>query len=130
MKRFLSAVVFILSAVFTGKVEAQAFPNPALLSTGQGAQGSLDPIWQVSGWYNTPPNPGSLTFTPALISNNCAPGSWVDPTTLAPPENNGNWITNPSYPCATNTSAGYIDYRLTVVLPPACNGESISAPGA
>ena len=112
---------------------AQTFPNPATLSTGQGPQGSYDPIWTVSEfWYptNPPPNPMTLNFTSALINYNCAPGAWVDAATLPPPVNNGNWITGPDANCATNTSAGYRYFRLTLNLPPDCNGFSVTVPGS
>ncbi|MFN7013492.1 MAG: hypothetical protein ACK4ON_04375, partial [Bacteroidia bacterium] len=61
-------------------VYSQVFPNPVTLSTGQGAQGTNDPIWQVSDWFYTlPQSPLTLNYVPAYISNNCAPGAWVDP---------------------------------------------------
>ena len=130
MRLLIHTLICVFLFVFTGKVHAQGFPDPALLSTGQGSQGSLDPIWQVSGWYaSSPPNPLSASYTSALISNNCAPGAWVNPGSLPPPVNNGNWITNPGYPCSSNTAAGYIYFRLTLTLPPTCNGVSISTAG-
>jgi hypothetical protein len=87
---------------------SQSFPNPSSLSTGQGAIGTLDPIWQVSPWYaSAPPNPIGLAYSPALINNNCAPGAWVNPGTLPAPINNGNWITGNDANCANNTTAGY-----------------------
>ena len=131
MRLFLFTLIFTLLIAFTERVHAQGFPNPVLLSTGQGTQGTLDPIWTVSGWYaSNPPNPMSATYTPALISNNCAPGAWVNPGSLPPPVNNGNWITNPSYPCSSNRSAGYIYFRLTFTLPQACDGRSITSIGS
>jgi len=126
-KILLSVFVFIIAA----KIFAQTFPNPATLSTGQGPIGSNDPIWQVSGLTpGVPPNPLSgVTFSPAVIDNNCAPGAWVDPASLPPPVNNGNWITSPGLPCATNPNPGYLYYRLTLNLPPDCAGSSVSTPG-
>jgi gliding motility-associated-like protein len=121
--------VFLLLSYFA---EAQNFPNPATLSTGQGAIGTNDPIWQVSAiTLGVPPNPvfGGVTFSPAVIDNNCSPSAWVDPASLPSPVNNGNWITSPGAPCATNGLAGYLYYRLTLNLPPDCNGNSVSTPG-
>lgn len=112
---------------------AQIFPNPAALSTGQGAIGTSDPIWQVSPLTaNVPPNPtsGSVSFSPAFIDNNCAPGAWVSPASLPAPVNNGNWITSPGFPCATNPLAGYLYFRLTLNLPADCGGNSVTNPGA
>ncbi len=130
MKTFLLAIALML--VFAGNVAAQAFPNPATLSTGQGTPGSFDPIWTVSQWYATnPPNPLGLTYGPALINNNCAPGSWVDPSTLPPPVNNGSWITGGSgTPCSNNTNDGYMYFRLTLDLPADCNGNSVATTGS
>ena len=109
---------------------AQNFPNPVTLSTGQGAIGALDPIWTCSEWFVTQPgSPVGATFQPALINNNCAPGSWVDPAALTPPMNNANWITGNEANCATNSSAGYRFFRLTLDLPPDCNGFSVTQPG-
>lgn len=121
--------LFILFACQIKVVQAQLFPNPATLSTGQGAIGTTDPIWLVSSWYSSPPNPMTISYVPALISNNCAPGSWVSPSNLPPPVNNGNWITNPNYPSASNTIHGYIVFRLTINLPPDCNGNSVAIAG-
>ena len=114
-----------------GGVRSQTFPNPATLSTGQGALGAADPIWRVSQfWYaSAPPNPMGLNYTSALINSNCAPGAWVDAASLPPPVNNGNWITGPDANCATNTNAGYRYFRLTLNLPPDCNGYSVTVPG-
>lgn len=126
--------LFVLLVLFSTKiVTAQTFPNPATLSTGQGPIGTTDPIWQVSTGLtpNIPPNPtsGAITFVPAYIDNNCAPGAWVDPASLPAPVNNGNWITSPGIPCATNPSSGYLYFRLTLNLPPDCAGNSVSNPG-
>lgn len=108
----------------------QTFPNPATLSTGQGAPDSLDPIWLVSQWYpNNPPNPMGLIYGPALINNNCAPGSWVTPSSLPSPINNGNWITGTSTPCNNNTNDGYIYFRLQLNLPSTCNGNNVATNG-
>lgn len=71
----------------------------------------------------------TLNYTSALINYNCAPGAWVDASTLPPPVNNGNWITGPDANCATNTNAGYRYFRLTLDLPPDCNGFSVTVPG-
>jgi gliding motility-associated-like protein len=122
--------VFVLF-VMSERVNAQAFPNPATLSTGQGTPGTLDPIWTVSGWFSSnPPNPMGLSYSAALINNNCAPGSWVDPATLPPPTNNGNWITGQGGACNNNTNDGYIYFRLTLNLPSDCNGNSVATTGS
>ncbi len=125
MKIYAFYFLFILSTL----THAQSFPDPVKLSTGQGIQGALDPIWKISDWYSSPPNPMSIAYGPALISNNCAPGAWVDPTKLPSPINNGNWISAPGFSCVTDTAAGYIAYRLTLNLPASCNGNSIGDPG-
>lgn len=126
MKRLIICISFLCSVYG----HAQTFPNPSTLSTGQGPIGSLDPIWQVSPWYTaSPPNPIGLSYSPALINNNCAPGSWVNPATLPPPVNNGNWITGNDANCANNTTAGYRYFRLTLNLPADCNGSSIAVSG-
>ena len=128
IKALLFIIIFVMGTIKT--VYSQQFPDPATLSTGQGAPNTLDPLWVVSPWYsNLPPNPIGLSYNPALINNNCAPGSWVDPTTLPPPVNNGNWITGSESPCATNTNDGYRYFRLAINLPPDCNGYSISTQG-
>jgi len=111
------------------KSNAQSFPNPATLSTGQGAQGTNDPIWQVSDWFYTlPQSPLALGYLPAYISNNCAPGLWVDPTTLPPPVNNGNWVSGSDMICTG--VMGYRFFRLTLNLPPDCNGNSLATQGS
>lgn len=126
MKRLLTFIC-LLSSLWGS---TQSFPNPATLSTGQGAIGSLDPIWLVSPWYTTsPPNPIGLTYSPALINNNCAPGAWVNPAALPPPVNNGNWITGNNANCGSNTVDGYRYFRLTLNLPPDCNGNSVAVSG-
>lgn len=126
MKFFLLIIIFIFASL--GNVHSQSFPNPATLSTGQGTPGSLDPIWSTSPWYaGSPPNPMGLPYSPALINNNCAPGAWVEPSTLPPPVNNGNWITSTGSPCTGG--AGYQYFRLTIDLPADCNGNSVTTPG-
>lgn len=126
MKNFLLITAFIFA--LSGNVHSQSFPNPATLSTGQGTPGSLDPLWTVSPWYaGSPPNPIGLSYTPGLINNNCAPGSWVEPSTLPPPVNNGNWISSSGSPCIGG--AGYQYFRLTIDLPADCNGNSVTTPG-
>lgn len=121
------AIYFLLFNI--NKLIAQQFPNPATLSTGQGAQGTNDPIWQVSDWFYTlPQSPLTLNYVPAYISNNCAPGAWIDPTTLPPPVNNGNWISGSDMICSGN--AGYRYFRLTLNLPPNCGNFSVTNPGA
>jgi gliding motility-associated-like protein len=126
MKRLLTFIC-LLSSLWGS---TQSFPNPATLSTGQGAIGTLDPIWLVSPWYTTsPPNPIGLTYSPALINNNCAPGAWVNPAALPPPVNNGNWITGNNANCGSNTVDGYRYFRLTLNLPPDCNGNSVAVSG-
>lgn len=122
--------LFSLEIIYSNTAMAQAFPNPVTLSTGQGAIGSFDPIWTVSPWFSSsPPNPMGLSFTPAVINNNCAPGSWVDPAGLPPPVNNGNWITGPGPNCSGNLNAGYLYFRLALDLPADCNGNSIATSG-
>lgn len=128
MKRYLLLIDFLLALCV--QVQAQSFPNPALLSTGQGAPGTIDPVWTVSPWYtNNPPNPLGLTYGQALINNSCAPGSWVNPATLPAPTNNGNWITAANDPCITNTIAGYLYFRLTLDLPASCDGRNLATAG-
>jgi gliding motility-associated-like protein len=129
MIKWITAVLLVLCLVYN--LNAQIFPNPATLSTGQGPVGTNDPIWQVSPLTpGVPPNPMSgINFVPAYIDNNCAPGSWVDPASLPPPVNNGNWITSPGQSCANNLADGYLYYRLTLNLPPDCAGRSVSTPG-
>jgi gliding motility-associated-like protein len=126
----MKKLLFLLFLIFTINGYSQLFPNPATLSTGQGVIGTFDPIWLVSPWYtSSPPNPIGLTYTPALINNNCAPGSWVDPASLPAPVNNGNWITGNEANCANNTADGYRYFRLTLDLPPDCNGNSVVVNG-
>lgn len=121
---------FILLICLSVDANAQSFPNPATLSTGQGAPGALDPLWLVSPWYSSnPPNPMGLSYSPALINNSCAPGFWVDPASLPPPVNNGNWITGSDASCASNINDGYRYFRLTINLPADCNGNSVTLPG-
>lgn len=128
MKRItLSTLLLLLLCQFS---IAQYFPNPATLSTGQGTPGTQDPIWLCSPWSTTiPGNPMGQTYGPTLINNNCAPGAWVDPASLTPPMNNGNWITGTESNCATNTAHGYRYFRLTLNLPPDCNGNSVTVQG-
>ena len=123
-------ILLILGLFFTSILSnAQTFPNPATLSTGQGAQGTNDPIWQVSDWfYALPQDPLVLAYVPAYISNNCAPGAWVDPAALPPPVNNGNWISGSDAPCTGNI--GYRFFRLILNLPLDCGGSSVTTPGA
>lgn len=124
------AITLVFLAVFSGRLNAQTFPNPATLSTGQGAPNTIDPLWLASPWYATsPPNPMGLTYIPTLINNNCAPGAWVDPASLPAPVNNGNWITGSDDNCATNTNSGYRYFRLPLNLPADCNGFSVTVPG-
>jgi len=125
-------VYYLLIVCFFGAFtsQGQTFPNPITLSTGQGPQGTFDPVWQVSEfWYATPPSPLGLNYSSALINSNCAPGAWVDASTLPPPTNNGNWITGPDADCANNTSDGYRFFRLALDLPPDCNGFSVTTAG-
>lgn len=105
---------------------AQTFPNAAQLSTGQGQPGQIDPLWLSSDWFDIPPtSPIGIAFDSCLINNSCAPGAWVDPTTLPPPVNNANWITGIDVPCDQNLGDGYQFFRLPLNLPSTCNGESI-----
>ncbi|MES2593079.1 MAG: PKD domain-containing protein [Bacteroidota bacterium] len=129
MKKNLLIIISLVA--WLGNIQSQTFPNPVTLSTGQGTPGSIDPLWVVSPWYTSnPPNPIGLTYGTALINNSCAPGAWVDPASLAPPMNNGNWITGSDAPCANNPFDGYRYFRLTLNLPPDCNGNSVTTPGA
>lgn len=127
--------IFLFSLFFWNtcahQVFAQTFPNPASLSTGQGPIGTVDPLWLASPWYTTlpVPNPMGLPYITTTINNNCAPGAWVDPATLPPPVNNGNWITGSDGDCATNTNSGYRYFRLTLDLPADCNGFSVTVAG-
>ena len=126
MKFFILTLFLLIS--LSGNVYSQSFPNPATLSTGQGSIGSIDPIWVVSPWYSSnPPNPMGLSYSSAVINNNCAPGSWVDPAALPPPVNNGNWISSSGTPCTGNT--GYLYFRLPLNLPADCNGNSVTTAG-
>ncbi len=127
MKKLVLVTVLIITLIGNGA--AQMFPNPATLSTGQGATNTLDPLWLISSWYTgSPPNPIGLSYNPALINNNCAPGAWVNPAALPSPVNNGNWITgSDNTPCTGQ--AGYRYYRLTIDLPPDCNGNSVTIAG-
>lgn len=122
-------LLFALYILTFGSAVAQ-FPNPATLSTGQGPVGTMDPIWLCSPWSASyPGNPMGETFAPTLINNNCAPGSWVDPSTLPPPINNGNWITGTEADCASNGISGFRYFRLPLNLPPDCNGNSVTVKG-
>jgi len=126
MKRLFAILLLVASA----NLNAQFFPNPATLSTGQGAPGTQDPIWLCSPWSSTiPGNPMGQTYGPTLINNNCAPGAWVDPASLPAPMNNGNWITGTESDCAANSTDGYRYFRLTINLPPDCNGNSVTVQG-
>lgn len=126
----MKKLIFLIFLVFSLNGYTQLFPNPTTLSTGQGPIGTLDPIWLVSPWYiSSPPNPIGLVYTPALININCAPGAWVDPTSLPAPVNNGNWITGNEADCANNALYGYRYFRLTLNLPPDCNGNSVADNG-
>lgn len=131
MKRKSIKLLFqLLPFLLCGVLNAQYFPNPTTLSTGQGTPGQQDPMWQCSPWSTTVPgNPMGQTYGPTLINNNCAPGAWVDPSALTPPMNNGNWITGTESNCATNTSHGYRYFRLALNLPPDCNGNSVTVQG-
>lgn len=131
IKRIIVQQLIIITVIFsTFNVTAQLFPNPADLSTGQGAPGTIDPLWLASPWYpTTPPNPIGLPYISTLINNNCAPGAWVDPASLPAPVNNGNWITGSDDVCNTNTNDGYRYFRLTLNLPNDCNGFSVTVPG-
>lgn len=121
---------FVMAFIVT--IQAQTFPNPITLATGQGPQGSNDPLWLVSPViFGVPPGPLTQTYGAALISNACAVGAWIDPATLPPPINNGNWISEASVPCTDPAAQlGYRYFRLTINLPPDCNGNSVSTPGS
>ena len=127
---YMKKLLFLLFLVLSKNGYSQLFPNPATLSTGQGIIGTFDPIWLVSPSFSSaPPNPIGLSYTPALINNNCAPGAWVDPASLSAPVNNGNWITSNGPNCGNNTVDGYWYFRLTLDLPAACNGISVAVNG-
>lgn len=127
---FFIQLITLFIALLPLYLQGQSFPNPVTLSTGQGAIGSVDPLWLVSPWFNNnPPNPIGLNYGPALINNNCAPGSWVSPSALPSPINNGNWITGTEASCVDNTINGYRYFRLTLNLPSECNGNSITISG-
>ena len=126
---YLLHIFFTICCLLTNTYKAQTFPNTATLSTGQGANGTNDPIWQVSNWFNVwPTGTLGLTYNPAFISNNCAPGQWIDPASLAPPLNNGNWISSAGMPC-DGISFAYVAFRLTLNLPADCNGNSLATAG-
>jgi hypothetical protein len=127
--RYIKRLFICLWLVSSFYGMSQSFPNPATLSTGQGVIGTLDPIWQVSPWYSSaPPNPIGLTYSPALIAANCAPGGWVDPASLPAPVNNGNWISGNDANCLNNID-GYRYFRLTLNLPADCNGNNVAVSG-
>ena len=131
MKKNIFHISLYLFTFLTAYFSNAQFPNPITLSTGQGTPGTQDPIWLCSPWSATiPGNPMGLTYGPTLINNNCAPGAWVDPASLTPPMNNGNWITGTEANCAANTAAGYRYFRLTLNLPPDCNGNSVTVQGS
>ena len=116
--------ISILLLLCSSELLSQTLPNPSQLSTGQGPVGTLDPNWQVSNTLfplgGAIPNPIGLVYSPALINNNCAPGAWVNPASLAPPLNNGNWISsNTGTVCDREAGSRY--YRLTLNLPQGCN---------
>jgi gliding motility-associated-like protein len=122
-------IVFSFLLLVSLSISAQIFPNPATLSTGQGPNGTNDPIWQVSNWFNVwPTNTLTQTYSPAFISNNCAPGLWIDPASLPAPLNNGNWISSSGMPC-DGISNAYVSFRLTLNLPADCNGNSLANEG-
>jgi gliding motility-associated-like protein len=124
------SILFFLFFLNIHFLDAQTFPNPASLSTGQGTPGSIDPLWLASPWYaSNPPNPMGLPYISTLINNNCAPGAWVDPASLPAPVNNGNWITGSDDDCATNTNSGFRYFRLPLNLPADCNGFSVTVAG-
>lgn len=124
----LKSSLFLMACLVSiSTLQAQSFPNPADLSTGQGPVNTIDPLWLASPWYTSnPPNPMGLTYISTRINNNCAPGAWIDPATLPPPVNNGNWITGSDGDCATNSNSGYRYFRLTLNLPADCNGFSVT----
>ena len=129
MRIFLFAVIIVLSTIFSEKGFAQGFPNPDSMATGQASIGSLDPVWLVSDWYSTAPaSPLGLSYISAEVTSSSVSG-WVNPTSLPAPQNTANWISNPNYSETTNTNGGYIYFRLTITLPPACNGVSIATAG-
>lgn len=130
MKSRITSLLCLSSYWLFFNVLFAQFPNPTTLSTGQGNPGTQDPIWQCSPWSSTiPGNPMGETYGPTLINNNCAPGAWVNPSALPAPLNNGNWITGTESNCATNTNDGYRYFRLTLDLPPDCNGFSVTEQG-
>ncbi len=66
-------ITFLALAIFATKIAyTQDLPDPAKLSTGQGAAGTLDPIWQVSdrifGHAEAKPNPIGLAYSAAIIN--------------------------------------------------------------
>ncbi len=126
-------LTFLFIALSHLTVFAQYFPPASALITGQGPAGSLDPVWSVSQlWYDPAPTAGDLAgavFSPALINNSCAPGAWVDPASLAFPNNQSNWITGADVDCGNNYGWGYRAFRMTLNLPSDCNGVSVTQPG-
>lgn len=130
MCRIWKIAIILMCFINMNLLFSQSFPKPKDLSTGQGIIGNKDPNWKVSDWFplDQPiPDPMTVSFVPATINVNCAPGAWVDPSSLSAPINNGNWITSDeSSSCQTNVNFGYRFYRLTLNLPALCNGLSLN----
>ena len=112
---------------------SQSFPIPSTLSTGQAPAGSNDPTWQISQVFNssTPPSPTnpSVVFSAAEVQGSCSP-SWVVPSSLPSPVNNGNWISDQGANCDDSNNGGYRYFRLPLTLPPNCGTVSVTSPGA
>lgn len=125
-KRIFNILFFFISLISY----AQKFPSAKELSTGQGSVGSLDPVWMVSELIPLtiiPTNPDIYTYNKAFINSNCAPNSWVNPTSLPAPINNGNWVIANGENCTTNgTPGGYRFFRLKLNLPSLCDGKNIT----
>ena len=104
--------IFYLYLFLISLTSLAQFPTVKDLSTGQGTIGGLDPNWTVSqpiSLTSIPTNPDIYNYTPAFINDNCAPTSWVSPTTLPAPINNGNWIIAQGTNCETKGGTG--EYR-------------------
>ena len=120
--------IFYLYLFLISLTSLAQFPTVKDLSTGQGTIGGLDPNWTVSqpiSLTSIPTNPDIYNYTPAFINDNCAPTSWVSPTTLPAPINNGNWIIAQGTNCNTTGGTGeYRFFRLKLNLPAVCDGKS------
>ena len=121
--------IFYLYLFLISLTSLAQFPSVKDLSTGQGTIGGLDPNWTVSPLIpltSIPTNPDVYTYTPAKIITKCA-STWVTPSALAAPINNGNWIMEPGSDCSAKyVLGGYQFFRLKLNLPAVCDGINIA----